>query len=157
MRGAIPSLPQYVFMAWCLVKHRDSFTFTKNKVGRKMNLTSYLHFIYMKNLFRSPHSLLSKSNKGSLLRLKAIEAWNWPCTPHRYGSGVHPTYFSLDTGSTFPHGWRRFEIEADYPSAKNSCGFASMSLCLSKEAGLLCVVFVINWTVLLFNPTKMLG
>jgi hypothetical protein len=22
MRGAIPSLPQYVFMAWCLVKHR---------------------------------------------------------------------------------------------------------------------------------------
>jgi hypothetical protein len=26
MRGAIPSLPQYAFMAWCLVKHRD-FTF----------------------------------------------------------------------------------------------------------------------------------
>jgi hypothetical protein len=25
MRGAIPSLPQYVFMAWCLVKHRDNF------------------------------------------------------------------------------------------------------------------------------------
>jgi hypothetical protein len=22
MRGAIPSLPHYVFMAWCLVKHR---------------------------------------------------------------------------------------------------------------------------------------
>jgi hypothetical protein len=27
MRGAIPLLPQYVFIAWCLVKHRD-FTFT---------------------------------------------------------------------------------------------------------------------------------
>jgi hypothetical protein len=26
MRGAIP-LPQYVFMAWCLVKHRENFTF----------------------------------------------------------------------------------------------------------------------------------
>jgi hypothetical protein len=26
-RGAITSLPQYVFMAWCLVKHRDNFTF----------------------------------------------------------------------------------------------------------------------------------
>jgi hypothetical protein len=26
MRGAIPPLPQYVFMAWCLGKHRDSFT-----------------------------------------------------------------------------------------------------------------------------------
>jgi hypothetical protein len=28
MHGAIPPLPQYVFMAWCLVKHRDNFTFT---------------------------------------------------------------------------------------------------------------------------------
>jgi hypothetical protein len=28
MRGAIPPFPQYVFIAWCLVKHRDNFTFT---------------------------------------------------------------------------------------------------------------------------------
>jgi hypothetical protein len=28
MRGGIPPLPQYAFMAWCLVKHRDNFTFT---------------------------------------------------------------------------------------------------------------------------------
>jgi hypothetical protein len=28
MRGAIPPLPQYVFLAWCLVKHGDSITFT---------------------------------------------------------------------------------------------------------------------------------
>jgi hypothetical protein len=27
MRGAIPPLPQYAFMAWCLVKHKDNFTF----------------------------------------------------------------------------------------------------------------------------------
>jgi hypothetical protein len=27
MRGAIPPLPQYVFMAWCLVKHRYNSTF----------------------------------------------------------------------------------------------------------------------------------
>jgi hypothetical protein len=33
MRGAILPLPQYVFMAWCLVKHRDNFTFI---------ITSYL-------------------------------------------------------------------------------------------------------------------
>jgi len=25
MRGAIPPLSQFVFMAWCLVKHRDNF------------------------------------------------------------------------------------------------------------------------------------
>jgi hypothetical protein len=31
MRGAIPSLSQYAFMAWYSVKkkHRDNFTFTK--------------------------------------------------------------------------------------------------------------------------------
>jgi len=27
MRGAIPPFAQYVFMACCLVKHRDNFTF----------------------------------------------------------------------------------------------------------------------------------
>jgi hypothetical protein len=35
MRGAIPPLPQYVFMAWCLVKHRDNFTFTHRSARRK--------------------------------------------------------------------------------------------------------------------------
>jgi hypothetical protein len=28
MRGAIPPLLQYAFMAWCLVKHKNNFTFT---------------------------------------------------------------------------------------------------------------------------------
>jgi hypothetical protein len=28
MSGDIPALPQYAFMAWCLVKHKDNFTFT---------------------------------------------------------------------------------------------------------------------------------
>jgi hypothetical protein len=28
MRGATPPLPQYVFTVWCLVEHRDNFTFT---------------------------------------------------------------------------------------------------------------------------------
>jgi hypothetical protein len=27
MRGAIPPLPQYDFMTWCLDKHSDNFTF----------------------------------------------------------------------------------------------------------------------------------
>jgi hypothetical protein len=30
MCGAIHPLLQYVFMAWCLVKHRDNFTFIFN-------------------------------------------------------------------------------------------------------------------------------
>jgi hypothetical protein len=28
MRGVIPPLSQYALMAWCLVKHRDNYTFT---------------------------------------------------------------------------------------------------------------------------------
>jgi hypothetical protein len=28
MRGAIPPLPQYIFMAWYFLKHMDNFTFT---------------------------------------------------------------------------------------------------------------------------------
>jgi hypothetical protein len=28
MCGCMPPLPQYAFMAWCLVKHRDNFIFT---------------------------------------------------------------------------------------------------------------------------------
>jgi hypothetical protein len=42
MRGAIPPLPQYVFMAWCLVKHRDSFTFTFARDDTGLVLVSVL-------------------------------------------------------------------------------------------------------------------
>jgi hypothetical protein len=28
MRGAISPLPQYAFLAWCLVKYKEKFTFT---------------------------------------------------------------------------------------------------------------------------------
>jgi hypothetical protein len=31
MRGAVPPLPRYVSMEWCLVKHRDNFTFFNEK------------------------------------------------------------------------------------------------------------------------------
>jgi hypothetical protein len=32
MRGATLPLPQYAFMAWCLVKHRDNFTLRSSEV-----------------------------------------------------------------------------------------------------------------------------
>jgi hypothetical protein len=28
MHGSVPPFPQYVFMTWCLAKHKDKFTFT---------------------------------------------------------------------------------------------------------------------------------
>jgi hypothetical protein len=37
IRGAMPSLPQNVFMAWCLVKNRDNFTFTLHCIQRISN------------------------------------------------------------------------------------------------------------------------
>jgi hypothetical protein len=33
MRGSIPP-PRYTFMTWCLVKHRDNFTFSFTLIGR---------------------------------------------------------------------------------------------------------------------------
>jgi len=37
MHGAIPPFPQYVFMAWCLVKNKDNF------VKEKLTQTPYTH------------------------------------------------------------------------------------------------------------------
>jgi hypothetical protein len=37
IRGAIAPLPQYVFMAWCLVKHKDNFTLNCTKQAGKSN------------------------------------------------------------------------------------------------------------------------
>jgi hypothetical protein len=42
MSGATPPLSQYASMAWCLVKHRDNFTFTftESREGNiNLNLT----------------------------------------------------------------------------------------------------------------------
>jgi hypothetical protein len=45
MSGAIPSLPQYAFMAWCLVKHRDNFTFTLPYLCYSWILNNLGHFL----------------------------------------------------------------------------------------------------------------
>jgi hypothetical protein len=37
MRGVIPPLPQYAFMAWCLVKHRDNFVIIGNEYEKEWN------------------------------------------------------------------------------------------------------------------------
>jgi len=47
MRGAVPPLLQYVFMAWCLVKHRDNFTFLPlylNLLSYRVNILWSEHF-----------------------------------------------------------------------------------------------------------------
>jgi hypothetical protein len=46
MHGAIPPLPQYVFMAWCLAKYRENFIF----VARLNHMISFLCVYYYANL-----------------------------------------------------------------------------------------------------------
>jgi hypothetical protein len=43
MRGVIPLLPQYVFMAWCLVKHRDFTFYTFYLYSGQECVELYLH------------------------------------------------------------------------------------------------------------------
>jgi hypothetical protein len=38
MREAVLPLPHYAFMEWCLVKHRDNFTFIIVFIVRTLNL-----------------------------------------------------------------------------------------------------------------------
>jgi len=54
MLGTIPPLLQYTFMAWCLVKHRDNFTFLP-----------YL-YLYSCNFLHPPFDFLSLMSSYSL-------------------------------------------------------------------------------------------
>jgi hypothetical protein len=64
--GAIPPLPQYIFMAWCLVKHRDNFTLPLS-YKRKLSvlwqrLRKESHRQNLKKKKNSIHYFLSGSN-----------------------------------------------------------------------------------------------
>jgi len=64
MRGNIPALPQYIFMAWCLVKHRDNFT--------------YYHTEYNKRLFEVIFAYTSQVRNVSVVEgmwQKLLKSW----------------------------------------------------------------------------------
>jgi len=58
MSGAIPPLPQYTFMVWCLVKHRDNFNFyiyyyTKNIIDLdEIYIVARINLLYDQLLLR---------------------------------------------------------------------------------------------------------
>jgi hypothetical protein len=62
------STPQYVFMAWCLVKHRDNFTFTftvKTKIMEFQGKDSVVKFIFtakLLNMFTALNVLVIMSH-----------------------------------------------------------------------------------------------
>jgi hypothetical protein len=43
MSGAIPPLSQYAFVAWCLVQHRDSFTFAFYWCSMQLEMPRWLN------------------------------------------------------------------------------------------------------------------
>jgi hypothetical protein len=72
MSGAIPPFPQYAFMAWCLVKHRD-FTF---------------YFTYATGWL-------------TVVRFQAVAGMFSFSHRVQTGSVVHPTSYPIVTGSSF--------------------------------------------------------
>jgi len=59
MRGDILSLPQYAFIAWCLVKQRDNFAFTLLLLFDVAVLVSLLLFVLHQNHSTQLYRLLS--------------------------------------------------------------------------------------------------
>jgi hypothetical protein len=94
MHIAIPSLPQYVFIVWCLVKHRDNFTFT-------------FTFVCV-CVCKSRNSLVGIAlgygldDRGSRVRFPAC-AGNFSLH-HRVqnGSEFHPASYQMGTRGSFP-------------------------------------------------------
>jgi hypothetical protein len=95
IRGAIPPLPQYVFMAWCLVKHGDSLTFTFTlptniKMSRDRSVGIALGYVL--------------DDRGSRVRFSA--GFGNFTLHHRVqnGSGAHPASCPISTRNFFSRG-----------------------------------------------------
>jgi hypothetical protein len=91
MRGAITSTPHCVLRAWCLVKHRDNFTFSFTPW---MNRDSSVDIALGYGL----------DDRGSRVRFPA-GAENFSLH-HRVqnGSGSHPASYPMGAGGSFPGG-----------------------------------------------------
>jgi hypothetical protein len=64
MRGAIPPLPQYVFMVWCLVKQRDNFIFLAyNELYLGNAEVKYLKVDLMKRINMQKLKCLTKTGR----------------------------------------------------------------------------------------------
>jgi hypothetical protein len=89
-RGAIPPLTQYAFMAWCLVKRGDNFTFTLPVlITRAVIAQSVIALAY------------GLDDGGSRFRFPA-GAGKFSLHHHvQNGSGVHPASYPMSTRGSF--------------------------------------------------------
>jgi hypothetical protein len=60
MRSAIPPLPRYFLRAWCLVKHKENFTFTFTFMEFDIKMTVVSRNIQQMSQFLCPLPVLSK-------------------------------------------------------------------------------------------------
>jgi hypothetical protein len=74
MGGAIPSLPDYVFMAWCLVKQGDNFTFYFSEM-RCVNTVSYRISCYVTCVIDT--EALNKQARNGTERLLCAQPSEW--------------------------------------------------------------------------------
>jgi hypothetical protein len=65
MSGVIPPLPQYAFMAQCIVKHRDNFTFTLISLSNDLNLR-YIHAVFIAPTIKPTQHFVGGWMKDSL-------------------------------------------------------------------------------------------
>jgi hypothetical protein len=79
MSGVIPPLPQYAFMALCLVKHRDNFTFTLYGIMRKCHSTgnNLLLYHFIKRMIRLTVVIIEKPPFYQL-PTKFYQTFFWP-------------------------------------------------------------------------------
>jgi len=70
MRGAIPLLPQYIFVAWCFAKQRDNFTFTLPFHSFSVKFLSFIAIFIIS--LKVPAILISLG----IERLHFLKAWD---------------------------------------------------------------------------------
>jgi hypothetical protein len=95
MHGAMPPFPQYVFISWCLIKHRDDNTFTypfttTDVWSRDSSVGIALGY--------------GLDDRGSKVR---FPAWAGNFSLHhrvQNGSGTHPASYLMGTRGSFPGG-----------------------------------------------------
>jgi hypothetical protein len=123
MRGAIPPLPQYVFIAWCLVKHKDNF-FTFH-LPRYLIKNIFIFVVNNKNILRVLNIFLSLNyvNLLKIFSIMSICKYNVKVFSSRHvhhhvqnGSGAHPASYPTGTRGSFPGGKAAGEWSWPLPS-----------------------------------------
>jgi hypothetical protein len=79
MSGGIPSLPQYAYMAWCLVKHKENFTFLiREHIIQHMHLHKrplYLVFLCFQDSSCNKALNIIVRHVGQDVQLTAVHIW----------------------------------------------------------------------------------